>query len=164
MDDMSLFDDPNNKKEEKANENSASANTNTNSASSIKDSKTATTGLAKQSKTEAKKEGELAVDIFSSGVFLIVRALVAGSGLEDIDVSVTQDTLTIKGSRKTPDESVSEGFYSKEIYWGAFSRKIILPTVIDVDKVEATLHNGVLTVKLLMLDRTKEQEIDIKAV
>lgn len=114
-------------------------------------------------KKDAAKEGNLAVDAFSSGSFVVVRALVSGARLEDIDVSVTQDTVTIKGKRDEPDDSLSDGFYYKEIYWGPFQKKILLPTGIDIDKIDATLHNGVLIVKILKLDKTKEEKVEIKA-
>lgn len=129
-----------------------------------KDIKPAGGELKKSDKDQEEgKESELAVDVFSSGLFIVVRALVGGAKLEDIDVSVTQDTVTIKGSRKAPDDSLCDGFYYHELYWGSFQRKIILPTGIDIDKVDATLHNGVLTVKVLKLDKAKEERVDIKA-
>lgn len=118
----------------------------------------------KQPKITEQKESGLAIDAFSSGSFVVVRALVGGARLEDIDVSVTQDTVTIKGSRLAPDDSLSDEFYYQELYWGPFQRKILLPTGIDIDKIDATIHNGVLTVKILKLDKTKEEKVEIKAI
>lgn len=147
---MSFFNNDNeNNKEEKANKEE---NVNTK-----------TDGAVKQPKTAGQKESELAVDAFSSGSFVVVRALVGGTRLEDIDVAVTQDTVTIKGKREAPDDSLSDGFYYQELYWGPFQRKIVLPTGIDTDKVDATIHNGVLTVKILKLDKMKEEKVEIKA-
>lgn len=113
--------------------------------------------------TNTEKKGDLAIDAFSSGSFVVVRALVSGTRLEDIDVAVTQDTITIKGRREAPDDSLSDRFYYQELYWGPFQRKIILPTGVDIDKVDATIHNGVLTVKILKLDKMKEEKVEIKA-
>lgn len=154
---MSFFNNDNeNNKEEKADkEKTADIDVKTGGA--------ANNDPTKQPKTAGQKESELAIDAFSSGSFVVVRALVGGSHLEDIDVSVTQNTVTIKGSRLAPDDSLSDGFYYQELYWGPFQRKIILPTGIDIDKIDATIHNGMLTVKILKLDRTKEEKVEIKA-
>lgn len=119
--------------------------------------------VIKQPKTEGQKESGLAIDAFSSGLFVVVRALVSGARLEDIDVAVTQDTVTIKGKREAPDDNLSDEFYYQELYWGPFQRKILLPTGIDIDKIDAVIHNGVLTVKILKLDKTKEEKVEIKA-
>lgn len=124
---------------------------------------TADTTKKSKSSTSSEKEGGLAVDVFSSGSFMVVRAFVAGAGIEDIDVSLNQDVINIRGSRQAPDDSLSDGFYYQELFWGSFSRKITLPVGVDIDKVEAHLKNGILTIKVLKLDRQKEEKVEITA-
>ncbi len=119
-------------------------------------------GATKKQKQDDEKGGGLAVEVFSSGSFIVVKAFVAGSLLDDIDVSVTQDTINIRGKRERPDDNLSDGYYYQELYWGSFARKIPLPAGVDIDKVEAILKNGVLTIKMLKLDKRKEEKVDIK--
>src|SRR3989338_7243743 len=82
-------------------------------------------GVAKNAvSTGNTAEGELAADVFYSGSFVVFRSMVAGTRIEEIDVIVTRDTITVKGVRHDPDEEMpKEGFYNKELYWGVFSRK-----------------------------------------
>lgn len=102
---------------------------------------------------EPDEEGELTVDIYDEGVNIVVQSTVAGVKPEDIDISLEESTLTIRGSRRRQAEVQDESFYAKELYWGAFSRSIILPEEVDFQKAQAALKNGLLTVRLPKRDR-----------
>ena len=82
---------------------------------------------------------------------------------EDIDVSVTQDMISIKGKRQRARELSEENYYYKELYWGSFSRSIMLPQEIDPDQIDATLKHGILTVRLPKVNKEKIQKIKIKS-
>ena len=102
---------------------------------------------------EAEDEGELTVDIYDEGANIVVQSTVAGVKPEDIDISLEENTLTVRGSRRRQTEIPEESFYAKELYWGAFSRSIILPEEVDFQKAQASLKNGLLTVRLPKRDR-----------
>ncbi len=92
--------------------------------------------------------GQLTVDIFQTDQEIVIQSTIAGSDPNNIDITITKDTVTIKGSRE-PNETVeSSDYYHQEIYWGPFSRSIILPVDINPDKSKASIKNGVLTIRL----------------
>lgn len=107
------------------------------------------------------EEGQLTVDIYDDGVYMVIQSTVAGVKPEDIDISLQDDTLVIRGSRRRAQEVKDDSFYYRELYWGAFSRSIILPEEVDFQKAEASIKNGLLTVRLPKKDRG-EKKIRVK--
>src|SRR3989344_5529389 len=107
------------------------------------------------SETPEEEEGELTVDIFEDGDNVVVQAIVGGVKPEDLDVQVTDEQVTIRGKRSRSQEIRDENFYYQELYWGAFSRSIILPQEVVSDESEASVKNGLLTIKLPKRDRHK---------
>lgn len=107
-------------------------------------------------------EGELTLDIFDEGSHFIVQAMVAGVRPEDIDISFQDETLTIRGARRQEREVHEENYYAKELYWGKFSRSVVLPEEVDGEKAEATLKNGLLTLKLPKKSYLGTKKIKIK--
>lgn len=93
-------------------------------------------------------EGQLSCDVFQDEDFVIVKSAIAGVDPKNLDISVSSDLLTIRGFRDTDEEIKDENFYCREIYWGSFSRSIVLPQEVDPDRTDATLKNGILTIKL----------------
>ncbi len=113
---------------------------------------------------EAKEvvEGQLTVDVYQTDKHIIVKSTVAGVEPKDIDISLNNDILTIRGSR-SPDMSLQENsYYYREIFWGNFSRTIILPVEVDSEKTEASLKNGILTIKLPKKFEERYKKIQIK--
>lgn len=100
------------------------------------------------SSRENAEDGHLTVDVFQRGNDIVVQSTVAGTDPKDIDISITKDMVTIKGSRMTEEEVKKSDYYHRELYWGSFSRSIILPDEIDPDKAKASIKNGVLTIRL----------------
>jgi len=93
-------------------------------------------------------EAQLSCDVYETKYDIIVKATIAGAKPEDLDISISNDLLTIRGSRFQDEEVSKENYYSQECYWGAFSRSIVLPREVDQKKIDANLKNGVLTIKL----------------
>lgn len=93
-------------------------------------------------------EGQLTVDIYERGDSIIIQSAVAGTDPDDLDITLTHDMITIKGTRKRGEEVKEDNYFYRELYWGAFSRSIILPEEIDSDKAEASIKNGILTIRL----------------
>lgn len=94
------------------------------------------------------EEGQLSIDVYQTPEALVIKSTIAGVKPEDIDISINNDLLTIRGKRDMDDSIVEEDYLYRECYWGAFSRSIILPIEIKADKIQAYLENGVLTVTL----------------
>ena len=92
--------------------------------------------------------GELVVDVFETTSDFVVSAAIAGIQIKDLDISLEKDMMVIKGNRCDPHESADRKYYYQECYWGPFSRKVILPENIDIDKADAQIDKGILTVKI----------------
>ena len=76
---------------------------------------------------ENAEEGELAVDVYQTPDAIVVKAMIAGVKLDDLDVSISRDTVTLRGKRQDEREVVSDDYFFRELYWGSFSRIILLP-------------------------------------
>lgn len=95
-----------------------------------------------------EQEGQLTVDVFQDAEHIIIQSTIAGVAPEDLDVSITNDMVTIRGERRRTFNIRPEDYFYQECYWGAFSRSIILPVEIDADAAEAKIKNGVLTIRI----------------
>lgn len=109
-------------------------------------------------------EGELGVDVYQTNDAIVIQAMVAGVASEDLSVSVTREMVTIKGKREAPKGVAAENYFYQELYWGAFSRTILLPAEVETEDVEATERRGLLTIKLPKIDKGRIQSIKIKSV
>lgn len=106
-------------------------------------------------------EGLLTVDVFQDNGDVVVQSTIAGAKSPDLDISVTKDMVTIKGHR-TPDAKVKPAdYYYQELYWGPFSRTIILPADVDADNAKASIKNGILTLRLPRLDKARTRKVKI---
>lgn len=103
------------------------------------------------------QEGQLTLDIYDDGANIVIQSTVAGVKPEDIDISLQEDTLTIRGSRKRAQEVNEDNFYYRELYWGTFSRAVILPEEVDFQKADAVIKNGLLSIKLPKKDRSQKK-------
>ncbi len=104
-----------------------------------------------------------AVDVSESEDKITVKAEIPGLEAKDIDISMSGDTLTIKGEKKTETEEKEENYHVVERSYGSFRRAMKLPALVDADRVEATYKNGVLTVVLPKKEEVKPKAIEIKA-
>lgn len=94
------------------------------------------------------EEGQLTLDVYDDGSHFVVQSTLAGVRPEDLDVSLQNDALVIRGMRKRPQEVHDDRFYARELYWGSFSRSVMLPEEVDYEKAEASLKNGLLTLRI----------------
>ena len=102
------------------------------------------------------------VDIYQNGEHeLVLRAELPDMTREDIDVTVDNGTLTIKGAKKLPPELKEEQFHRIERRYGTFSRSFSLPPTVDPGRVGAEYKNGVLTVKLPMREEARPRQIKV---
>lgn len=114
--------------------------------------------------TEDEPEGELALDVYQTANDIIVHTFVAGVKPEDLEINITRDMLTIRGKRHE-NRVVNEGdFFSRELYWGAFSRTVSLPQEIDPEEAEAIERHGLLTIRLPKIDKNRRSNLKVKSV
>ncbi|MBI2058007.1 MAG: Hsp20/alpha crystallin family protein [Candidatus Yanofskybacteria bacterium] len=109
---------------------------------------------ASKNKTGANKpadEGQLTVDVYQNNNEIVIQSTIGGIDGKDIDISIAKDMVTIKGVRAKTEKVKQSDYFHQEVYWGSFSRSVILPVDIDVDKAKASIKNGLLTVRLPIL-------------
>ena len=93
----------------------------------------------------------------------IVRAELPGIKKDEIDISMTGDTLTIKGERKATKEVKEEEYHRCEVCYGSFLRSVTMPGAVDVDKIEATYEDGILEIQVPKAKEAKPSKVQIKA-
>ncbi len=120
------------------------------------------TATKSASKTKQREEeGQLTVDVYQTDDEVVIKSTIAGVTADDLDISITNDMVTIKGSRGSEEKIKQSDYYYQELYWGAFSRSIILPEEIDADNAKASMKNGVLTIRLPKLAKSRTKKIKI---
>ena len=111
---------------------------------------------------ESEADGELTVDVYQTVDSIIIKSMIAGVKPEDLDISITRDSVTIRGHREEEKISKEEDYFARELYWGSFSRTIQLPEEIDVDEADAVDKHGLLILKLPKLDKRKQSKLKVK--
>ena len=111
---------------------------------------------------EEPEEGQLTVDVYQTPTHIIIKTMVAGVKPEDLDVAITRDMVTIKGKRETERNIREEDYYHQELYWGAFSRTIMLPAEIEVEECDAVEKHGLLIINLPKIDKNKQTKLKVK--
>jgi HSP20 family protein len=97
---------------------------------------------------DGEYEGQLAVDVYQTDNALIIRSTIAGVKSEDLEITLNDDVVTIRGRRSADMEVPKEDYFYQECYWGSFSRSIVLPMEVKSQEARASLKNGVLTIVL----------------
>lgn len=105
--------------------------------------------------------GQLAVDVYETNEKLYVKARTAGVDKDDLDVSISDNTLTIRGTLSSGEEVDTENYHIQECYWGEFSRTVALPVPVKEDEVEAVLKDGVLTIGFSKVKQDTVKKIQI---
>ncbi len=107
-------------------------------------------------------EGQLTVDVFQTDDSIVIQSTVAGVRVADLDISVNNDMVTIRGIRRREQQVPAENYFYQECYWGGFSRSIILPFDVKSEKAQATLKNGILTVVLPKAEKPRSRGVRVK--
>jgi HSP20 family protein len=105
--------------------------------------------------------GQLAVDVYETRERLVVKARTAGVNKNDLDVSIADNTLSIRGTLSAGNEDDVENYFVQECYWGEFSRSIALPLPVKEDEIEAVLKDGVLTISFTKLKQDTVKKIQV---
>ncbi|OHA88788.1 MAG: hypothetical protein A2653_03250 [Candidatus Zambryskibacteria bacterium RIFCSPHIGHO2_01_FULL_43_25] len=111
---------------------------------------------------EEAEEGQLTVDMYETPNEIVIKTMVAGVKPDDLDVSITREMVTVRG-RRMEDRTISgDNYFHKELYWGTFSRTIMLPKEVDIDNAEAIEKHGLLIIKLPKMDKNKEARLKVR--
>ncbi|MBU1446049.1 Hsp20/alpha crystallin family protein [Patescibacteria group bacterium] len=107
-------------------------------------------------------DGQLALDVYQTQDDIVILAPIAGVNLEDMNVSVTEDVLTIKGKRNLNIDIPDENYFTQECFWGDFSRSIVLPASVNTNKISANFKDGVLKIEIPKVEKVHSKIIRIK--
>lgn len=122
---------------------------------------TAEAAVAEEWEEDDAVPGQLAVDVYETKERLVVKARTAGVNKNDLDVSISDNTLSIRGTLSAGNEEEVENYFVQECYWGEFSRSIALPVPVKEDEIEAVLKDGVLTVSFTKVKQDTVKKIQI---
>jgi len=119
------------------------------------------TGSDEWNDEEAVLPGQLAVDVYETKEKLVVKARTAGVNKGELDVSIADNTLSIRGTLSAGTEDNVENYFVQECYWGEFSRSIALPVPVKEEDIEAVLKDGVLTVSFTKVKQDTVKKIQV---
>ena len=102
------------------------------------------------------------VDVIDRDDEVVVKAELPGVEKKDLDVSVTETSVTIKGTTSHEEKEEKGDYYRCEISRGAYARTVALPSYVDADKAKASFKDGVLELKLPKVKKSKRRSIEIK--
>jgi HSP20 family protein len=105
--------------------------------------------------------GQLAVDVYETKEKLVVKARTAGVNKNDLDVSIADNTLSIRGTLSAGSEDDVVNYFVQECYWGEFSRSIALPVPVKEEEIEAMLKDGVLTISFTKVKQDTVKKIQV---
>lgn len=111
---------------------------------------------------EERYDGQLAVDVYQTADHIVIQSTVAGVRPEDLDVSISNDLVTIRGVRHRDQEVAEEDYFTQECYWGGFSRSIVLPVDVLSEKADAAMKSGILTITIPKVRTAKTQVVRVK--
>jgi HSP20 family protein len=106
-------------------------------------------------------ESTFPVEVGESEQEIEVKAALPGMRPEDVDISIANDVLTIKGEHKDVTEDKGHEYYRREIRYGSFHRSLSLPVSVDADKAEASFENGMLVLRLPKAEALRPKQIRI---
>jgi len=107
--------------------------------------------------------GTTPIDMYHTDNEVVVKAALPGVKPEEVDITITANTLTIKGENKVEKEIKREDYLYQEHRYGTFGRSVALPSGLDSDKVEASFENGILTLTIPKSEQVKPKQIKVKA-
>ncbi len=110
---------------------------------------------------EDETEGQLSIDVYQDDHSVYIVAPIAGVKSSDVDISITDEVITIKGERKPGHDAPDETHFTQECYWGPFSRSYVLPIAVNSENAKATLKDGLLKIEIPKDAKVKTKVIPI---
>jgi HSP20 family protein len=112
---------------------------------------------------EEPLEGQLPVDVYQTASEIVIRTFIAGVRPDEMNVSISRDMVTIEGSREERATVSENDYFHHELFWGSFTRTILLPQEVDVENSSAGAKDGLLTIILPKLDKARQTKLRIKS-
>lgn len=106
-------------------------------------------------------EGQLAIDVYQTDDAIHLIAPIAGVSESNLEVTITDEIISIRGTRTQPAGVPMENFFIQECYWGSFSRSYVLPVAVDPDAAAASLKDGILTIRIPRIEKSKTRVLKI---
>lgn len=111
---------------------------------------------------EEPSEGQLPIDMYQTQDEIVIRTFTAGVRPDEMNVSISRDMVVLEGSRAEREQITDADYFSRELFWGSFTRTILLPEEIDVDAATATAKDGLLTLVLPKLDKARQTKLRVR--
>lgn len=108
-------------------------------------------------------DAELAIDVYQTPNDIVVKTIVAGVRPEDLQINLSREMVTISGAREEAREVEKDGYFHQELYWGSFSRSVLLPEEVDVEEAVAEEKNGLLTIRLPKIDKKRQTKLRVRS-
>jgi len=103
-----------------------------------------------------------AVEVFETDADVVVRAELPGIDPKNVDITVTSDTLTIKGEARAEQEDKRRNYYRRELRYGAFTRVLALPDDVNAEQAKASYKNGILEIRVPKSERAKAKAVKVE--
>jgi len=110
----------------------------------------------------SQEEGQLAIDVYETEDEIVIQSTIGGIKAEDLDISIEDDMVTVRGARENKIEKEGKKYFYQECYWGSFMRKVILPEEVDASKAKASIKEGILTLSMPKLHRKTKKKITVE--
>ena len=117
--------------------------------------------FANYSEENEDLEGQLSIDVFQDEHNIYIVAPVAGAKAGDVDLSFTENTITIKGKRAFVGSTTHDKYIVQEVYWGNFSRSYNIPINVNAESSKATLKDGLLKIEIPKDEKAKTKFIKV---
>ena len=106
-------------------------------------------------------EGQLAIDVYQTANDIIVESAIAGVSIDEMDIEITPESVTVKGKREKIDKAEKRDYLYQECYWGKFSRSVILPQEISPEHATAMFKNGILKIVLPKVNKQRSKKLKV---
>jgi len=108
-------------------------------------------------------DAQLTVDVHQTPDAIIVKTMAAGVRPDDLDISISRDMITIRGERQNEHDIEHEDYYQRELYWGSFSRTILLPCEVEPEEAVAVEKHGLLIITLPKIDKNRQMKLKVNS-
>jgi HSP20 family protein len=109
------------------------------------------------------EDAQLTVDVYQTPTEIVIKTMVAGVKPDTLDIQISRDMVTLRGTRQGSNEVREEDYFYRELFWGTFSRTILLPSEVEVEEAEAVEEHGLLTLRLPKIDKERRTKLKVKS-
>ncbi len=113
-------------------------------------------------KSWLSRKGELVIDVYKTANNIVIQAPIAGIKKDELDIVAEKEMVSIRGNRGKPKRKDVEEVFTRECFWGEFSREIILPEETDTSRVSAEIKEGILTIRVPRINIEEKKEVELK--